>query len=250
MQYFFSGVDRALFMAVLATEGAAGMVNAQVATQAAMLRAYRRWPEVPLVLDSGAFQGNTDLEGYAAIVHQIGDRFQWVANLDVIGDQEASHNNWLQLKERDVDALWIYQVEGGWSLNDLENALQTLPRHIGVGGLVPVIKRSPDEALTLIERIGRRLERYWAKAHFFGVGTPTILSAFAGEGWFASADSQSWLAGFKARELLTGDGRRVTCEALGLEFTRDECAAQNIRQIHSWIAGQPIQFSLLADLQA
>lgn len=237
-------------MALLAAEGAAGMVNASVATQEAMLRAYRRWPEVPLVLDSGAFQRNTDLEGYAAIVHEVGSRFQWVANLDVIGDQEASDRNWQSLIGMDCQPLWIYQVEGGWSLNDLENTMQTLPHHIGVGGLVPVIKRSPDEALRLIERIGRRLERHWAKAHFFGVGSSFILAPFASEGWFASADSQSWLAGFKARELLTGDGRRVTCEALGLEFTRDECAAQNIRQIHSWIAGQPIQFSLLADLQA
>jgi hypothetical protein len=244
--YYFSGIDRAGFIEILAREGAAGMVNATVATQPAMKAAYRRYPEVPLVLDSGAFQGVDDIGWYGKVIHEVGERFEWCANLDVIGDQSGSDRNWRRLhQEMDCHPLWIYQVEGGASLKRLENEMDK--RLIGVGGLVPVIKRSVDEAMYLIDAIGEILQP-WSKAHFFGVSSARILAEFGREPWFASADSQSWLTGMKARELFTRDGRRIRCDDLGLEFSREECAAQNIRQIHTWMSGEPIQFSLLEDL--
>jgi hypothetical protein len=51
----------------------------------------------------------------------------------------------------------------------------------------------------------------------------------------------------KARELFVRDGRRIRCDDLGLELSREECAAQNIRQIHTWLSGEAIQFSLLGE---
>jgi hypothetical protein len=247
--YYFSGIDRTAFFQLLANEGAAGMVNATVATQPAMKASYERWPEVPMVLDSGAFQGLNDVVTYAEIVHEIGDRFRWVANLDVVGDQQASDRNWLRLfDDLDVRALWIYQVEGGKDLGHVRRWIECRSGAgpmIGVGGLVPVIKRDLTEALRLIERIGQVLQP-WSKAHFFGVGSPIILREFGKEPWFASADSQSWLCGFKALELLTHSGSRLKTGAAGLELTREECAAQNIRQIHTWMrGGKPMQISLL-----
>jgi hypothetical protein len=243
--YYFSGIDRASFVKILASEGAAGMVNACNATQPAMIEAYRRWPEVPLVLDSGAFQGVTDVTWYAEVVHKVGDRFVWIANLDVIGDQSASDRNWHELYKMDCEPLWIYQVEGGASLRRLEKEVDSNGKSIiGIGGLVPVIKRSVDEAMYLIQDIGEIL-RPWCRAHFFGVSSARILAEFGREPWFASADSQSWLSGMKARELFTRDGRRVRCDDLGLELSREECAQQNIRQVHTWMSGRPIQFSLL-----
>ncbi len=245
MTYYFSGIDRTSFIELLAREGAAGMVNATVATQPAMKAAYRRFPEVPLALDSGAFQGVDDVVWYASVVHEIGDRFDWVANLDVIGDQETSDRNWRRLhEEMDCTPLWIYQVEGGASLGRLENEVGCKGR-VGIGGLVPIIKRNVNEALYLIESIGKILSP-WGKAHFFGVGTPRILAEFGREPWFASADSQAWLCGFKCRELLTRDGARMKCDRAGLELSRQECAAQNIRQTHRWLSGETIQFSLLS----
>ncbi len=242
--YYFSGVDRASFIEVLAREGAAGMVNASVATQPALRSAYRRWPEVPLVLDSGAFQGLDDPRAYAEIVHEIGWRFQWVANLDVIGDQEGSDRNWDRLRALNVDPLWVYQVEGGAPLHVMVRRAGDLGR-IGVGGLVPVIKRDVSEALRLIESIGHQLQFIRRRAHFFGVGSPVILTDFGCESWFESADSQSWLCGFKAQELIVRGGRRVKTDVAGLELSREECAAQNIRQVHTWLSGQPMQMALL-----
>ena len=245
-KYYFSGIDRASFVELLASEGAAGMVNARNATQPAMLAAYQRWPEIPLVLDSGAFQGVTDVTWYAKVVHEIGDRFTWVANLDVIGNQQASDENWLRLSdEMDVHPLWIYQVEGGEGLNHLRAWLDTRigTNTFGVGGLVPIIKANPQRAIQTIKTIGEVLEP-WRKAHFFGVGTSTILARFAHEPWFASADSQTWLCGFKNRELLNPRGR-WKCNDLDLELSREECARQNVRQVHRWLSGRPIQFGLL-----
>jgi hypothetical protein len=241
--YYFSGVDRASFIEVLAREGATGMVNASVATQPALRAAYRRWPEVPLVLDSGAYQGLDDPRAYAEIVHEVGDRFRWVANLDVIGDQEGSDRNWQRLRDYDVEALWVYQVEGGASFDRLREMVEQL-RFVGVGGLVPVIRRDVSNALRLIASVGEILQP-WGRAHFFGVGAAVILSEFGGEPWFSSADSQSWLCGFKARELIARGGRRIKTDVAGLELTRDECAAQNIRQVHTWLTGRPMQMALL-----
>jgi hypothetical protein len=181
--YYYSGIDRASFIELLAGEGAAGMVNATVATQPAMKAAYRRYPEVPLVLDSGAFQGVDDIDWYAEVIHEVGERFEWCANLDVIGDQEASNANWLKLLERDVRTLWVYQVEGGAGLLDLQAELSKwsqMEALIGVGGLVPVIKRSVDETTHLIESVGQILQSR-SKAHFFGVSSPRILAEFGRE---------------------------------------------------------------------
>ena len=243
MTYYFSGIDRASFIELLAREGAAGMVNATVATQPALKAAYRRYPEVPLVLDSGAFQGMADVEWYASVINEVGDRFKWVANLDVIGDQAASDLNRQRLHLMGCNPIWIYQVEGGEPISLLRKAFYK-GGTIGIGGLVPVIRRDISEALQLIESIGKMLEP-WDKVHFFGVGSPRILMEFGQEPWFESADSQTWLCGCKSRELLTRDGRRMKCDRVGLELSRQECAAQNIRQVHRWLAGEPIQFSML-----
>jgi hypothetical protein len=214
-----------------------------------MKAAYERWPEVPMVLDSGAFQGLDNVAAYAEIVREIGDRFRWVANLDVIGDQQASDRNWLRLfDEMDVRALWIYQVEGGEALKHMQRWIEFrsgVGPMIGVGGLVPIIHRDLSEAMRIIEQVGKVLQP-WGKAHFFGVGSPIILREFGKEPWFASADSQSWLCGFKAGEMLTYSGSRMKTDVAGLELTRTECAAQNIRQIHTWMHGdKPMQMALL-----
>lgn len=243
-RFYFSGISAASYMELLAREGAAGMINARIATQPAMIAAYKRYPDVPLVLDSGAFQGVRDVEWYAEVVRHVSWRFEWCANLDVIGDQDASDKNWHVLQRLGADTLWVYQVQGGRPLVYLCSIVDEL-KFVGIGGLVPVIKSDVRQAVELVGEIGSVLAQAGAKAHFFGVSTPVILAQFGSESWFASADSQSWLCGFKARELLTRSNRRLKAERLGLELSRQECAAQNVRQILKWLSGEPLQFSLL-----
>lgn len=243
-KYYFSGIDRPQFIELLAREGAAGMVNAKQALQPAMLEAYLRWPDVSLVLDSGAFQGNIDLAGYAEVIRRIGERFLWFANLDVIGDQAKSDLNWSSLCEIGLEPLWVYQVEGGKDLEYLKRQAYAL-KFIGVGGLVPVIKRGVTKASELVGNIGEVLRSVGATAHFFGVGSPVILREYSNKPWFSSADSQAWLSGFKAQELIREDGARVSSTGFGLRLTKSECAAQNVRQIHGWMQGEALQLSLL-----
>lgn len=243
-RYHFSGIDRVKFFDLIAREGAAGMVNALIAEQPAMLAAYDRWSDVCLVGDSAAFQGNTDLAGYAEIVKRLRQRFLWWANLDVIGDQSASDANWWKLKTLGAETLWVYQVQGGEGFPYLADRAETL-RLVGIGGLVPMLKSDLSGTMSLIADIGRVLDRHQARAHFFGVASPTVLARFSRESWFASADSQAWLCGFKAQELILRDGRRARSSGLGLELTKEECAAQNIRQFHTWLSGNPLQLAML-----
>lgn len=135
------------------------------------------------------------------------------------------------------------QVEGGAGLPRLQEMVDQLG-FVGIGGLVPVIKRDVSEALRLIGAVGEILQPR-GRAHFFGVGSAVILAEFGGESWFESADSQSWLCGFKAQELIVRGGRRLKTDVAGIELTREECAAQNIRQIHTWLQRQPMQMALL-----
>ena len=63
--YYFSGVNKPPLLELLARRRASGMVNALYAGQRALLEAYKRYPEVDLVMDSGACQGYRDIEAYA-----------------------------------------------------------------------------------------------------------------------------------------------------------------------------------------
>ena len=118
-------------------------------------------------------------------------------------------------------------------------------RFVGVGGLVPIVKRSVSEAQDLIGAIGSQLFAAGARAHFFGIGSPVVLSSFAAYPWFSSADSQSWLCGFKALEMIRQDGSRMKTERFGLALTGEECAAQNIRQVHGLLTGHPLQLAMI-----
>jgi hypothetical protein len=242
-RFYFSGIDRASFVELLSQEGASGMVNAAYAGGTSMLEAYDRYEEVKLALDSGSPQGNKDLSGYASLIKRIGSRFEWIANLDVIGDQEASDENWRTLKRLGANPLWIYQARGGKEIDWI--AQYSDERMIGVGGLVPIVSNDANKACDLIGKIGRTLEFYGMKAHFFGVSSPLILREFAKSNWFSSADSQSWLSGIKSRELIRENGSRVKATEFGLKLTQMECAAQNIRQIHNWMSADSLQLSFL-----
>lgn len=242
MTYYFSGIDRAKFIEILAREGAAGMVNYEVVSQPAMIAACERWPEVPLVLDSNIFRKHDNVTDYIDICHRYGSRFDWVANFDVLGDQRSSNDNWHKMIDAGIKALWVYQVQGGADLDEMQEYASEL-KFIGIGGLVSMIKANRGKALALINDIGKLLNNCGAKCHLFGVNSPLIIREVSSLPWFKSADSQAWLCGFKANELITRSGQRMSARHSGLHFSREECATQNIRSIHSWMSANALQLS-------
>jgi len=231
-----SGVNRPDQVELLAREGVAGMVNALEACQLKLVEAYARFPDLPLYLDCGAFQGNTNLAGYQRVIERVGERFCWVANLDVIGDARQSDANYSALvnglpPHLASKVLWIFQ---GGSLADLEARARehTL---VGIGGIVRVIvNEGLDAALIYLRRIGEVLQRAGARAHGFGIGSPYLLGALGDQGWLCSIDTSKWLIAYKAMELLLATGEYRNATQLGLRLSRAECAANNIRVLKEW----------------
>lgn len=244
--YYYSGVSRSALLEVLARRRASGMVNALVAGQRALLHAYERYPEVDLVLDSGACQGYCDVEAYARLIRKIGSRMVWCASMDVLHNQCASDEQYQHLTQLLADdeevrnkVLWIYQCQSradGWhrqgNLDILRRATES-HRFIGIGGIISVIERDISEAQDLLGVIGDVLDRANADAHVFGLGNFALLSFACSQRWFRSADSTRWLQGLSSRTLLTTDGRAMS--ARKLTFTGLECAEQNVGAMQSWL---------------
>jgi len=302
--YYHSGVNRGLFLSWIEAENQRGMnagamVNARSAAQPALLRAYQNH-DVPVVMDSGAFQGDMTLGRYLRTIDRIErdgageagsggagagrsiyDRMDWLAVLDEIGDTDLGETNYERMRQRHgIAPLYVHQVNAH-KVNAHPVNRHTVNRHtvsgrdnlvfvhamlgpsemIGIGGLVPLIRRDVSAACRVIEDIGAALESHQRKAHFFGVGARSILAEFAGEPWFASADSQKWLAGQKARKVYRSDGHYLMVKKAGLKLPRETCARQNLRQISVWagcttpgyedgFSGQILHSTTGADLEA
>jgi len=247
MTYYHSGMDREAYIQMLDEEGSAGLVSVPWLLDEELLGAYSCYPDVPLALDSGAFERMTTP---AAFIHDLIfieqelirsagfglDRFDWVAGLDVISDQETTDRYYERVSGACGEVLWVYQVQGGEPPEHITSFAGSGDL-IGVGGLVPLLRSQADTAAQRIEAIGRVLSRIGAQAHFFGVGSPRILSRYASATWFASADSTKWMNGLKERRLYLPDGGSILAEKVGLSLTGLECGRQNIRQIDQWAAG-------------
>src|SRR5436190_11018098 len=94
---YFSGLDKPLLFDILVRQGAAGMLNALSAAKPTVNRACVSHPDLPLILDCGAYQGNRNLERYAELIRKIGHRMDWVVSLDVLHNQSETDANYARL---------------------------------------------------------------------------------------------------------------------------------------------------------
>ena len=232
-KFYFSGIDRYKFVKWLADEDACGMVVADVATQPGMIRAYADFPNVPLALDSGAFGGKMTLDKYMKVLDKVGDRFEWYANLDVIGNQVESDLNYNTLISNGYEPVWVYQVDGGAPLDYLTSMAQYFAdrgKIIAIGGLVPHLKngnlRPMIDAVAATRGTG-------AKIHFFGLSMHDMLIQMSPLPYFYSADSQLWLIGIKSNVILNHYSQRIN--AAQFKFTEEAKSKNNIRVIKEWV---------------
>ncbi len=258
-QIFFSGLNRPVFFELLARQQAAGMLNAKSAMEPAVLRACREYPSVLLTMDSGAFQGNRDLEGYVRCIQQLFHRLQWYVSLDVLHNQEATDTNYQMLSrlltsEQAAKLLYVYQAQSRGTYwcrtGDLEALRRAANKHhfIAIGGLVSVLNRNLQEAMDLLAAIGEILTAADAEAHLLGVGNYSLLAAFGNACWFRSADSARWLQGLSSGLLLTCDGRSLNAHRLCLALSGLQSAEQNVRAMLSWLQpGRAHQLALFPD---
>lgn len=238
MTVFFSGCDRPKFLKIITEEGGRPMISPpHVVNNKLVNRWLNEHPGVA-TLDSGAFQGNTNIEKYCDLIEQYGNLFYWVANLDVINDPVGSQKNYDYLMENLPKAiakkvLWVYQ--GG--LPD------RLPPLIGIGGLVPLAKR-PLAIQEKLAEIGSLLTGSKTKCHVFGVANLSLLAWLYCQSWFESVDSSTWLCGIKSNEILTQNGR-MQCEKYGILLTPEERARASIRTLLTISSSNSYQVSLV-----
>jgi hypothetical protein len=226
--YYFSGISSYQQLKLLSELNVCGMVNALHARQPRMKKAYRDFPRLRLALDSGAFQGRMTLGRYEDTLRAVGHRFEWKANLDVMGDQRKSHRNWLWLRARGHDVRYVFQIEGGLQVRDVLPDIKD-EKVIGLGGLVPLMK-DPVAAVELIRAYGEVFAASGMQLHLFGVSSFLVTRFVGGEPWCASVDAQGWLAAGKNHRTWDRFGRYEHRP----DLTRDECMRLNIMWARAW----------------
>jgi hypothetical protein len=229
IMFYFSGIDRPSFIDIVIQNGGGLMLNVKHSNFKLDSKMYPMLLDIPKkhkTLDSAAFQGNTDLDGYCKTLKESAHLFYWYANLDAINNPEQTERNYQEMLNRGFSPLWVFQP--GESLDLLaERAENNL---VGIGGLVPMKSRQKQYLM----EVGQVLESVNGKAHLFGVGTKKILEWVCHKSWFESADCSTWTVGAKGRELLKRCGGRHKLKNLDLALTKWECLANNIRIINEW----------------
>jgi len=144
--------------------------------------------------DSGAFSALTQgavisIEEYAEWLTRFEHLFAVYANLDVIGDAEATLRNQRWLEARGFKPLPVYHMGEPWEF--LDAMLDRYP-YIGLGGLVGTGVGKSDLNAFASECFNRAAQR-GSKAVFHGLGL-TSVRALTALPWF-SCDSSSWGSG-------------------------------------------------------
>jgi hypothetical protein len=233
--FFFSGIEKAATADALAHEGAAGMIS-RLQYSANLMEACG---SIPLVMDCGAFTrplSRQDIEQYAKLIVLLGDRCEWYAAPDKIGDQHQSNENYtfllsllpIELHHR---VLWIYQQSA-----PVKSLLQGLEQHsrIGIGGLVPLLE-DRDRAYHIIAGLANIVSAYPVQPHYFGVTSCAIIKMLASVHEDFSVDSTTWLIGAKYGRVVNSAGQqRPACDG-GFDWPKDALLRQNIRTMRKWV---------------
>lgn len=232
----FSGFDHIEFVPALQKNQATGMFNVLDA-RPELLEALDLYPG-HWVLDCGAPQNNTDLEGYADFITEHGDRFKWISNLDVIGNQRQSNLNYERLLKRipsqlHSKILWVYQYRRE-TLRDLKPYLREHGPFIGVGGLMKLVKGDTElkNLWYAMDEMGEIFMDLDCQGQFFCVGNYRTLIRYASAPFVRSCDSTLWLCAVRSRELLDIRGRRHDATLWGHDKIQN--LESNVRIIQGW----------------
>lgn len=148
---------------------------------------------IPFFLDSGAFSAKNqgieiDLRNYIRFIKENEDVITTYANLDVIGDAEASWRNQRRMENAGLNPLPVFHVED--DMKYLDRCLEY--EHFCLGGMAKGYTTSQREAF---------LHRCWcricdtpdqmpkSKVHGFGMTALPLIKRYP---WY-SVDSTTWL---------------------------------------------------------
>lgn len=179
-----------------------------------------------VLIDSGAFtaqfQGDiVDIDEYCQFAKDQHDNYDAIAQLDVIGNQIKTVENYRYMIDQGVD--WVMPIlTGAWDIGliEMEKYICSDYNYIGVGGSSWWKKYYNDGWV-----VARQLPTKY-KYHGFAKGN---YEAFK-HGWLYSIDSSTWSFGARAREGMA----RVKGQNLGVEFGRKGVHGRNnLRYMHS-----------------
>ncbi len=161
---------------------------------------------VEVFADSGAFSARSvgadiKLADYAAWLRDWSGLFAAAANLDVIGDHEASRRNLHLLEDCGLDVIPVFHAGSPWGELD---ELCARYRYVGLGGMASSTREGDRLAFWLAHcfRMGRD---HGTAFHGFGQTSPTVLARFP----FYSVDSSSWTSGIRYKQSLLWSDRRA-----------------------------------------
>jgi hypothetical protein len=186
----------------------------------------------PIYLDSGAFQGRTDLDVYCDTLDAFEGVVEWYANLDVIGDPDASEENYRELRRRGYNPIWVAQP-GVSDARICKHSKESLL--IGIGGLVGA---EPAEQVRRIRHVCEIAGAHDTQVHAFGVTSPSVLIRLADVPELASVDASTWLNGYRFGKALTESGEQIPFAERGLSHFDDAHITEaNARQCMAWVRG-------------
>ncbi len=159
------------------------------------------WPEV--FADSGAFSADSvglevTLEDYAAWLKRWEPYITSYANLDVLGDPEATAANQKRLEDMGLQPVPVFHTGTPW--DQLEQLLQSY-NYIALGRMVPYMGNVKVLMPWLTKAF--KLAGSYAVFHGFGATNWTVVSSLP---WY-SVDSSSWGQGFRWGQVPVFDPR-------------------------------------------
>ena len=170
----------------------------------ALFAKYFSKPYPDVFADSGAFSAQSQgvsitCREYADWVKRWQHLFSVYANLDVIGNTEATWNNQCRLEGMDLAPLPVFHTGSDWA--ELERLIDLYP-YIALGGMVPYM-RYTDKIMPFLIKAFRMAEGKTV-FHGFGATSWVVLKSLP---WY-SVDSSSWGQGFRYGQIPLFDEKR------------------------------------------
>ena len=157
-------------------------------------KAMEKEKRVELFLDSGAYSAwsqneEINIDDYIQFIKEHKDVIDVYANLDVIGDAEATWKNQLYMEKKGLKPLPVFHY--GEDIKYLKMMLDKKYEYIGLGGMVPISTGD------LIHWLDNLFKNYLCdskgmpiiKIHGFGLTSLKIMLRYP----FFSVDSTSWV---------------------------------------------------------
>ena len=150
-----------------------------------------------LIGDSGAFSAMTtgkpiELDAFGEWARKWHNDLAWVASLDVIGDQDATWNNFLRLRvDYGVDV--IPTIHYGSSPSEIDKYVEMGVDYIGLGGMVP-LKSEPQRLMRWTLSMFKYARDNYPQVRFHGWGI-TQKDLIMNLPWY-SMDSTGWAYSF------------------------------------------------------